>query len=66
MTQRFTVELERIDVLRTTLEVMAADIAQATIRAQRVEQDNPKVWNVDRGAALVCKITAHANKRGAL
>ena len=66
MTQRFTVEMERMDILRTTIEVVARDIAHATTQAQRTARTNPNIWVVDRGPLLVKKITAHANRRGAL
>lgn len=64
MSQRFTVELERIDVLRTSLEVVAKDMPAATAQAARVASTNPRVWDVDRGMTIIKKVTAHPNKWG--
>ena len=61
MSQRFTVELERIPVMRATITVTATDISDA--RDQAIfSADAYGLWSVERSDAHVVKITAHANE----
>jgi hypothetical protein len=60
--QRYTIALERIDVLRVTLEVTADNVAQAHRDAVAAAKANPALWKLDQGAPLLRKLTAHAGE----
>jgi hypothetical protein len=62
LNQRFTVDLEMTTVMRATVDVMAADIAEARIKAIEKARGRHDIWTLNREAEHVVKITAHANE----
>jgi hypothetical protein len=60
MTQRFTVDLEMTCVCRATVEVVAADITEARLKALDKAHKTDDVWTLDKGAQHVVRIKAHA------
>ena len=64
MTQRYTVELERINVYCATVEVLAGDIGEARALALARAKASPReTWEVNVGAPRVTRIIAHAREK---
>ena len=64
MTQRYTVELERLNVYCATIEVLAGDIGEAQALAlAKAKASSRETWEVNVGAPRVTRVTAHAKDK---